>query len=70
MTLLLPILWIMMPHGSALSLPIALAISLIQGIASTGWSIGSGRLLFVSIVPPEEKVEYLSQYGCLPPDPA
>jgi MFS family permease len=63
MTLLLPILWGVMPRGSPLSLPIALGISLLQGIATTGWSIGSGRLLFVGIVRAEGKTEYLSQYN-------
>lgn len=63
MTLFLPILWSIMPRGTALSLPVALGISLLQGIATTGWSIGSGRLLFVGIVPSESKTEYLSQYN-------
>jgi MFS family permease len=59
----LPVLWFLMPRDSALSLPAALGISFFQGIASTGWGIGSGRLLFVSIVSPENKAEYLSQYN-------
>ncbi len=63
MTLLLPILWAIMPRLSPLSLPIALGISLLQGIAGTGWGIGSGRLLFVGIVPSQGKTEYLSQYN-------
>jgi HEAT repeat protein len=62
-TLLLPILWTVMPRGSPVSLPVALGISLLQGIATTGWGIGSGRLLFVGIVPAEGKTEYLSQYN-------
>jgi MFS family permease len=48
MTTLLPVLWYVMPRASAISLSAALMISFFQGIASTGWSIGSGRLLFVS----------------------
>ena len=63
LTLLLPVLWTFMPRASPLSLPIALGISLLQGIAGTGWGIGSGRLLFVGIVPAEGKTEYLSQYN-------
>lgn len=59
----LPLLWLGMPRGSALSLPFALGISFIQGIVSSGWSIGSGRLLFVSIVSAENRTEYLSQYN-------
>jgi MFS family permease len=63
MTVLLPIFWFMMPRASLWSLPAALAISLLQGIASTGWSIGSGRLLFDSIATGEGRTEYLSQYN-------
>ncbi len=63
MTGLLPILWFSMPRLSPLSFPIALSISFLQGIAGTGWSIGSGRMLFVSIVSGENKTEYLSQYN-------
>ena len=63
MTTCLPVLWFFMPRASALSLPIALAISMLQGIASTGWGIGSGRLLFVGIVSSENRTEYLSQYN-------
>ena len=63
MTMCLPVLWFVMPRASLLSLPIALGISLFQGIASTGWGIGSGRLLFVGIVSTENRTEYLSQYN-------
>ncbi len=63
MTGVLPVLWFVMPRGSAASFPIALAISFVQGVAGAGWSIGSGRLLFVSIVSGENKTEYLSQYN-------
>jgi HEAT repeat protein/Na+/melibiose symporter-like transporter len=63
MTMCLPVLWFVMPRASLLSLPIALGISLFQGVASTGWGIGSGRLLFVGIVSTENRTEYLSQYN-------
>src|SRR5215216_1475410 len=63
MIVCLPVLWFFMPRASLLSLPTALGISFFQGIASTGWGIGSGRFLFVSIVSSENKAEYLSQYN-------
>jgi MFS family permease len=59
----LPVLWFMMPRGVSISYTIALAISFLQGIAGTGWSIGSGRLLFVSLVSAGQRTEYLSQYN-------
>jgi MFS family permease len=62
MSVLLPILWMIMPRQTEISLPIALAIAVVQGIANTGWLIGSGRLLFVSIVPPAKKTDYMAVY--------
>jgi MFS family permease len=63
---LLPVLWIVMPRESELSLPAALAIAFLQGLADMGWVIGSTRLLFVSIVVPEKRGEYTSlYYACL-----
>ena len=59
----LPVWWYLMPRGSPLSLPVALGIALLQGIAGSGWGIGSGRLLYVSLVPAEKSTAYLSQYN-------
>ena len=63
LTITLPVWWLLMPRQSGWSLYIALGIALLQGIASIGWGIGSARLLFVSIVPPEKKAVYMSQYN-------
>lgn len=63
MIAILPVLWYFMPRASALSFSVALAISFLQGIANSGWGIGSTRLLFVSIVSGENRAEYLSQYN-------
>lgn len=59
---LLPIFWMLLPRHSPVSLYLALGISFLYGIADMGWIIGSGRLLFVSIVPPERKTEYTALY--------
>lgn len=60
------LLWWLMPRDlgldSGLSLYVALAIAMIQGMAVLGWQIGAGRLLFVNIVPPEKKTGYLALY--------
>jgi hypothetical protein len=40
-----------------------MGIALLQGVAGSGWGIGSGRLLFVSMVPADNKASYLSQYN-------
>ena len=62
MSVLLPILWMVMPRQADISLPVALTIAVVQGVANTGWLIGSGRLLFVGIVPPAMKTDYMAVY--------
>jgi MFS family permease len=59
---ILPLFWWTIPKGSPLSLPLALGISFLQGMANLGWGIGAGRLLFVSIVPPDKKMDYMALY--------
>ena len=61
-TILLPIFWFIMPRQTTVSLAIALAIAVLKGIANMGWNIGSARLLFVSVVPPQQKTEYMALY--------
>jgi HEAT repeat protein/Na+/melibiose symporter-like transporter len=60
--LLLPLGWMLMPQNSRYSLYAALGIAMLQGVASLSWTIGSGRLLYVSVVPPDKKSEYLAVY--------
>jgi len=65
MKTLLPIAWLLMPRNSSLSLIAAMTIAFIWGIAEIGWAIGSGRLLFVKVVPYEKRAEYLAVYYAL-----
>lgn len=58
----LPIAWILMPRHSGLSLSFAVGISILQGVADLGWAIGSARLLFVQVVPPDQKGDYMAVY--------
>src|SRR5262249_829539 len=57
---LLPVFWLVMPRHSALSLPLALGTALVQGLVTLGWSIGSTRQLFVNMVPPHYKSDYMA----------
>ncbi len=59
---LMPLAWLLMPWGPAWSLYLALAIAFGQGLINTGWSIGSGRLLFVGVVPAEKNRSYMALY--------
>ena len=59
---LAPLAWLLMPRGSATSLYVAIAIAIVQGLVNTGWNLGSGRLLFVGIVPPEKSSPYMALY--------
>lgn len=62
MRVFLPALWLVMPKNSPWSLHAALAISFFQGAANMGWAIGSARLLFVRVVPPDKKGDYMALY--------
>src|SRR5690606_29294335 len=52
----------LMPRHADTSLFVALVIAFFQGIAGIAWMVGSGRLLFVSVVPAERKSEYMAVY--------
>ena len=62
MKMLLPIAWLLMPRNMDASLIVALVIAFVQGVAGIAWMVGSGRLLFVSIVPSDRKSEYMAVY--------
>jgi HEAT repeat protein/MFS-type transporter involved in bile tolerance (Atg22 family) len=57
---ILPVFWLLMPRQSMWSLYVALGIAFLAGVSDMGWAIGSGRLLFVSIVPPEKRTGYMA----------
>lgn len=59
---ILPILWWSIPRMNSLTLEVALCIAFLQGMAALGWGIGAGRLLYVSIVPPAMKLDYMAVY--------
>ena len=59
---LLPVCWLLIPRHSVWSGSLAMSIAFFSGLASSGWLMGSDRLLYVSIVPPEKKTEYMAIY--------
>ncbi|MBN1318565.1 MAG: MFS transporter, partial [Anaerolineales bacterium] len=59
---MLPILLFIIPRYSHWSLPAAAAVSFWQGFAGMGWSIGSARMLYVSIVPQIKRMTYMAVY--------
>lgn len=60
--MLIPLALLLIPRHSGWSLYTAVGISLLQGIADMGWGVGSTRLLYVSVVPPEKKADYMALY--------
>jgi MFS family permease len=62
LTLLLPVAWLLMPRHHSWSLPLALGISAIMGMANLGRGTGNNRLLYVNILPPAHKMEYMAIY--------
>jgi HEAT repeat protein/sugar phosphate permease len=59
---LLPVLWMLMPRMSLWSFPIAMGIAVLRGGLVLSWTIGSARMLYAHVVPPEVKVPYLAIY--------
>ncbi|HBY95183.1 MAG TPA: hypothetical protein DEP84_14700 [Chloroflexi bacterium] len=59
----LPLFWMVMPRHSAVSLAVALATFALQGLADIGWGIGSARLLYVNVVPPAQRADYMALYS-------
>lgn len=56
-------LLLFVPAVSTWSLPAALAIYFLLGAADMGWGVASTRLLYVAVVPPEKKGDYLALYS-------
>lgn len=59
---ILPVCWLVMPRHSDWSLPVALIIAFVVGIAQITWGIGFGRLLFVGMVPDEQRTAYMAVF--------
>jgi MHS family proline/betaine transporter-like MFS transporter len=57
-----PLLWWLLPRQMAWSLYPALGLAFLQGVGNLGWGIGAGRLLFVTIVPTDKRMDYLALY--------
>jgi len=59
---LLPLMWMMMPRHGEWSFLAAFGVAGLAGIATTGWWIVDQRLLYVEIVPPAKRTEYMAIY--------
>jgi MFS family permease len=59
---LLPVFWMLLPAMGSAVLPAANAIAVFQGFADVGWQVGATRLLYVSIVPPAKRDDYMAVY--------
>lgn len=57
-----PIGWLLLPRGSWLTGPVAMAIFFVSGVASIGYGLGTGRQLYVTIVPYRRKTHYMSVF--------
>jgi HEAT repeat protein/sugar phosphate permease len=58
----LPVFWMLLPGLGTAALPMAIGIAAVQGFADVGWQVGATRLLYVSIVPPAKRNDYLAVY--------
>jgi len=57
-----PVGWLAIPAGSAWTIPAAVAILFIGGMASIGYGLGAGRQLYVTIVPYRRRTHYMSVF--------
>ncbi|MEW5957054.1 MAG: MFS transporter [Chloroflexota bacterium] len=60
--LALPLAWFVMPKYSPSSLPAALLISFLAGVATLAWQISWVRYLYVNAVPPHKESPYMAVY--------
>ncbi len=60
--MLLPILWILLPQRSIASAPLAMAIAVVDGVATLAWQISWTRYLFVNAIPQANKTAYLAVF--------
>ena len=60
--LMLPVLWFLLPHHNAISAPLAMAVSVIMGIATLAWQISWTRYLFVNAIPDDNRSAYMATY--------
>lgn len=58
----LPLFWLVVPRASAWSLQVALAVSFVDGLATTAWAVGAGRLLYTGLVPRAKRSDYMAVY--------
>jgi HEAT repeat protein len=55
-----PLGWLAIPYGGIWSIVVALVVFVISGVASIGYSLGTSRQLYVTIVPDRRKTHYMS----------
>ncbi len=58
----LPVLWLLVPRGSEWSLRVAMGFSVIDGLATTAWAVGTSRLLYTGLVPRAKRSDYMALY--------
>jgi len=61
-TTCIPICWWLIPRDSPLSIPVAVGLAFLGAAAYGGIGVGHYRLLYVSVVPPEKKTQYMALF--------
>jgi hypothetical protein len=57
---IMPIVWLVIPVNTSWTFVSAIAVSIIAGLASSGWGVGSVGLLFNTVVPTETQADFLT----------
>lgn len=62
LNLLIPLTWLLLPRQAPHVVGWCTVLYVVYGVASSGIGIGAGRLLFNSVVPPEQNTAYTAIY--------
>jgi MFS family permease len=62
LNLLIPVVWLLLPRQTPHVVGWCAALYVVYGVASSAVGIGAGRLLFNSVVPPEQNTAYTAIY--------
>ncbi len=59
---LAPVGWVLLPYHHPWSYLLALAVVFVGGVAMVSWYVIVGQLLYVQVVPADQRVEYMAVY--------
>jgi MFS family permease len=59
---IVPLLWLAVPRNAPAAALLALGLALLAGLVTPAWPVGSGRILFIELMPPGQRGPYTAVY--------